>query len=190
MRRFLFLTLCLLGLGALVALFVLSRRRTGAGADSTVFSHDEEPAPTDRETEFSVAAPAVDLEPVMVPERHLAEEDSVEDTAVIEVVSAEESSEAEPEQPEVVSAAAGASGDPLPVEDARDEDLAAPGTSLRDDVRRELRAELEDLPRQPLFERANACGVPTSRTILMSREELIVAIEEIELRSRLTGSSA
>jgi hypothetical protein len=62
--------------------------------------------------------------------------------------------------------------------------------SLSDHLRRELRAELEKLPRQPLFERANACGVPTSRTILMSREELIVAIEEMELRGRVSGSSA
>src|SRR3954465_8348837 len=130
MRRFLFLTLCLLGLGALVALFVLSRRRTGAGADSPVFTHDDEPAPTDRETEFSVAAPAVDLEPVVVPERPLADEDSAEDTAMIAAARGEESREAEPEQPEVVSAAPGVSGDPLRPEDARDDHLAAPGTSL------------------------------------------------------------
>src|SRR3954471_19074102 len=102
MRRFLFLTLCLLGLGALVALFVLSRRRAEAGEDSTAFSHDDEPAPTERETEFSIAAPTVDLEPVVVPEGPLADEDSVEETAVIEVVIGEESNEAEPEQPEVV----------------------------------------------------------------------------------------
>jgi hypothetical protein len=187
MRRLLFVTLCLAGLGIAVALFLASRRRGELAGHPTGIG--DEPADAPRETEFSVAAPPGGEEP-----------SGDADTAVMDAVVDDDEPVSEPpepehpaepafeapahERPEIVSAAA---------EPPAGDDLPRPAprfVSPRDDVRRELRAELEMLPRQPLFERANACGVPTSRTILMSREELIAAIEEMELRSRLTGSSA
>lgn len=165
MRRTLLVISFLLGLGVVIALVLAARRAQQAPTEAS------EPAPQPSAPPAPVAqepAPAFPQEPVA--------EELDETTGEIEVtpvdvgirvpVETSETVEEDISTPEVVSAAP-----------ERDPDVNA------------LRAELEQLPRQPLFERANAAGVPTSRTILMSREELIEAIEEIELGSGAHSSA-
>jgi|KBSSwiStaDraftv2_1062776.scaffolds.fasta_scaffold976594_2 hypothetical protein len=191
MRRFFLLTACLFGAGLFV-LYLLGRQRDASLAPEWP-ADAEWDDPADREpasdpTEFSVAAPPPPAptsvrpaEPVAQPEP--AEEgtpEPAEEEAAPLPLDAVPEPEAAP-----VEASAAPPEEPAPVGGT-----GSTSESLSDHLRRELRAELEKLPRQPLFERANACGVPTSRTILMSREELIVAIEEMELRGRVSGSSA
>jgi hypothetical protein len=190
MRRFFLLTACLFGAGLFV-LYLLGRQRDASLAPEWPTDAEwDDPAqrePASDPTEFSVAAPPPaaptsvrPAEPVDQPEP--ADEDTPEQAEA----AAPPPLEAVPE-PEVAPVEASA---PREQEPAPAEGVGSTSESLSDHLRRELRAELEKLPRQPLFERANACGVPTSRTILMSREELIVAIEEMELRGRVSGSSA
>ena len=58
--------------------------------------------------------------------------------------------------------------------------LAEHHADLIDNVRTYLRDELEKMPRQPLFVIARERGVPTRETIVMSREELIDAINRLD----------
>lgn len=71
-----------------------------------------------------------------------------------------------------------ASLDEQRVADARA--LAEHHADLIDNVRTYLRDELEKMPRQPLFVIARERGVPTRETIVMSREELIDAINRLD----------
>jgi hypothetical protein len=58
--------------------------------------------------------------------------------------------------------------------------MAEHHADLMENVRRYLRDDLEKLPRQPLFVIARERGVPTRQTIVMSREELIDAINQLD----------
>jgi hypothetical protein len=81
----------------------------------------------------------------------------------------------------------------LPGDEPEQPTAAAPDpveSDLRSDLAAQLRAELESLPRQPLFERASELGVPTSRAFLMSREELIDVIAAAETGSHSQSGSS
>ena len=191
MRRFFLLTACLFGAGLFV-LYLLGRQRDASLAPEWPADAEwDDPAerePASDPTEFSVAAPPPAAPTSVRPAERVDQPEPAEEGTP--EPSEEEAAplplDAVPE-PEVAPVEASA---PREQEPAPAGGVGSTSESLSDHLRRELRAELEKLPRQPLFERANACGVPTSRTILMSREELIVAIEEMELRGRVSGSSA
>ncbi len=55
---------------------------------------------------------------------------------------------------------------------------------------RELHEQLTRMSRQPLFEMAKEHGIPAARLVVMSREELIEAVEQAELAHAASGARA